>query len=57
MDTPKIALAPNFALLGVPSNSIITPSIATCSDASNPKIAGPMMSFTFATACNTPLPK
>ena len=35
-DTPKIALAPNLDLFGVPSNSIISLSIAFCSKTETP---------------------
>ena len=34
IDTPKIALAPNLPLFGVPSNSIINLSMACCSNTS-----------------------
>ena len=56
-DTPKIALAPNLPLLGVPSSSIIALSIATWSKASNPIKCSAITLFTFSTACNTPCPK
>ena len=42
IETERIALAPRFALLGVPSNSSISASTAICSVASMPSSRGPM---------------
>ena len=55
-DTPSIALAPSFALLGVPSNSIIKLSIETWSKTFIPVTSGAIISFTLSTAFNTPFP-
>ena len=56
METPRMAFAPSFPLLGVPSRSIIARSIWTWSTASIPRSAGPMASMTFCTALSVPLP-
>ena len=55
-DTPKIALAPSFDLLGVPSKSIMVLSISSCSNTERPCSASARTALTFATACETPLP-
>ena len=51
------ALAPRFPLFGVPSSSINTRLISCWSRASMSRSSGPMISFTFATARVTPLPR
>ena len=56
-ETPSIAFAPNFPLLGVPSRAIIALSIATWSKASIPIKFSAKTVFTFSTAFNTPFPK
>ena len=55
-DTPRMALAPRFRLLGVPSRLASLSSRARCSRADIPAMAGAMVSWTLATALRTPLP-
>ncbi len=55
-DTPKIAFAPSFDLLGVPSKSIIVLSTRFCSKTDIPKISSAITVFTLSTALVTPLP-
>ena len=55
-ETPKIALAPNFPLLSVPSNSISVLSINGCSKTFKPIYSGAITSFTFLTALRTLFP-
>ena len=55
-ETPSIALAPSLPLFGVPSSSIIRPSIPGWSKASRPSTSGAIISFTLSTAFKTPLP-
>ncbi len=55
-ETPNIALAPSFDLLGVPSRSIIIWSMMFCSKIDIPKSSSAIISFTFSTAFNTPFP-
>ena len=50
IDTARIALAQSLDLFGVPSISSKRRSIACCSSADNPMMAGPSLSLTFATA-------
>ncbi len=53
MDTARIALAPSFDLFGVPSSSSKRRSMACCSSADRPTMAGPSLSLMLATAfCN-----
>ena len=47
---PRIALAPNLALLGVPSRSSKAWSIARCSTASQPYKVSAISVLTFSTA-------
>ena len=56
-DTPKIAFAPRFDLLSVPSNFIIALSIPSWSKISLPCNASFKIEFTFFTAFKTPFPK
>ena len=56
-ETPRMALAPNFALFGVPSNSIIVWSIKFCSKTDVPTNSSAITVFTFSTALRTPLPR
>lgn len=55
-ETPKIAFAPRFFLLGVPSSAIMRSSIFFWSISFIPSSFGAMMVFTFLTALRTPLP-
>ena len=55
-ETPKIALAPNLPLFGVPSRSIMVWSIRRCSVTSRPITALAISLFTWPTAFKTPLP-
>ena len=55
-ETPRIALAPSLALLGVPSSSIMSWSIASWSRGSRPISSGAILVLTFSTALVTPLP-
>ena len=57
METPRIAFAPSFFLLSVPSSSIIVLSMSTWSVASMPRSSLPIFSRTFLTAFCTPLPR
>ena len=57
VETAKIAFAPNFPLLSVPSNSLhMNSSSAFCSLGSLPTNAGAMISLMFFTAVVQPLP-
>ena len=49
-ETPRMALAPSRALLGVPSSAIIVSSILTCASASMPPIASKISPLTASTA-------
>jgi len=51
-----MAFAPSLPLLGVPSASIISASMAIWSAAAIPSSRGPSTSFTLRTASITPLP-
>jgi hypothetical protein len=55
-ETPRSAFAPKFFLFGEPSSAIIFWSILACSSASQPAIAGAIVSTTLRTALLTPLP-
>ena len=55
-ETPKIALAPNFDLFGVPSKSIIIWSTLFCSKTEKPSNSWAIIVFTLSTAFKTPLP-
>ena len=55
-DTPRIAFAPNFPLLFVPSNSISILSIAVWSNTLHPINSSAIVSLTFLTAFNTLFP-
>ena len=57
IDTPRIALAPSFPLLCVPSRSISSRSITTWSTASYPRSLGAITLLTFRTAFVTPFPR
>ena len=57
MDTPKMALAPNFDLFFVPSSWRIKSSISFCWTASFPLSLGAIILLTFLTAFDTPRPK
>ena len=55
-ETPKIALAPNLDLFGVPSKSIINLSMPFCSKTETPKSSSAIILLTLSTAFKTPLP-
>ncbi|CRH59423.1 Uncharacterised protein [Chlamydia trachomatis] len=55
-ETPRIALAPNFSLFGVPSASIIIASAVIWSNTLNPCKAGTSTFSTLEMACKTPFP-
>ena len=56
IETPSIAFAPRLALFGVPSNSIMTSSIAFWSSTGIPTSASCIASTTLFTALSTPFP-
>src|SRR5690242_961589 len=56
METPRTALAPSLALLGVPSSSIMRASMASWSRGSRPMSSGAILELTLSTALETPLP-
>ncbi|MNE51297.1 hypothetical protein D3C80_1459200 [compost metagenome] len=56
-ETPKIALAPNLDLFGVPSKSIINWSIVFCSKTEVPTNSSAITVFTLFTAFKTPFPR
>ncbi len=55
-ETPRMALAPNAPLLGVPSRSIMTWSTSRWRVASRPTTSPAIFVLTFSTAFRTPLP-
>src|SRR2546428_327726 len=57
IDTDRLALAPRWLLLGVPSRSSIAQSTGSCSSGDIPSSRGPITSSTFFTASSTPLPR
>jgi hypothetical protein len=56
METPRMALAPSFDLVGVPSSLSMARSTPVWSQASKPMSAGAILPFTLPTALSTPLP-
>ena len=56
MDTARVALAPKWALLGVPSSLHSTRSISRTVRLGTFSKAGEMISVTLRTAFSTPLP-
>ena len=56
IEVPRIAFAPSFFLLSVPSSLINALSNSTCSSASMPTTAEAISSLTASTAFFTPLP-
>ena len=56
-DTASMAFAPSLLLLGVPSASSISLSIAIWSSAGMPSSRGPITSLTLRTASRTPFPR
>ena len=55
-EMPRIAFAPSRPLFGDPSRSIIARSRPSWSATSRPRASSASSPFTFATACETPLP-
>jgi len=57
IETPRIALAPNFDLLFVPSKLIKKSSISLCEEKSFPLIAEAISELACPTAFKTPFPR